>query len=500
MTASEAPWAWSPATLKPTADQEFLNGINRFVIHESAHQPLVGKAPGLTLGPFGQWFNRNETWAGLAAPWIDYLARSSYLLQQGRFAADLLYFYGEDSNLTALFDRKAPDVPAGYNFDYLNADALIHALSVDGGAITTRSGMRYRLLALDPYSRYMSLPVLRAIHALVSAGAVVCGAKPVGTPSLADDAAEFRRLNDELFGDGTGTHTLGQGRVYAGSGAAAALQALALAPDFDPQPAAAAAVPSGQVRFVHRILDHGDLYFVDNRSDNEVSLDATFRVSGFAPELWYAETGKSQPASYSIQNGRTTVPLHLEPWGTVFVVFREPAKLPMRKLPTLTETQLATLDATWDVSFQPGRGAPATAKFDKLTPWNESADPGVRYFSGSATYQISFQAPAGWSAARGRLWLDLGDVKNLASVTLNGHPLGVVWHAPFRVDLTTALHPGDNQLEVQVVNAWVNRMIGDEQPGATKYTFADVKPYNAKSPLLASGLLGPVRLIAVAGR
>jgi hypothetical protein len=113
---------------------------------------------------------------------------------------------------------------------------------------------------------------------------------------------------------------------------------------------------------------------------------------------------------------------------------------------------------------------------------------------------MSFQTPAGWSAARGRLWLDLGDVKNLASVTLNGHPLGVVWHAPFRVDLTTALHPGDNKLEVQVVNAWVNRMIGDEQPGATKYTFADVKPYNAKSPLLPSGLLGPVRLIAVAGR
>ena len=500
MTASEAPWAWSPATLKPTADQEFLNGINRFVIHESAHQPLVGKAPGLTLGPFGQWFNRNETWAEIAAPWIDYLARSSYLLQQGRFGADLLYFYGEDSNLTALFDRKAPDVPAGYNFDYLNADALIHALSVEDGAIATRSGMRYRLLALDPYSRYMSLPVLRALHALVSAGAVVCGAKPVGTPSLADDAAEFRRLNDELFGDGTGIHTVGQGRVYAGSGAAAALQALALAPDFDPQPASTASGPAGPVRFVHRILDHGDLYFVDNRSDNEVSLDATFRVSGFAPELWYAETGKSQPASYSIQNGRTTVPLHIEPWGTVFVVFREPAKLPRRELPTPAETRLATLDATWDVTFQPGRGAPATAKFDKLTSWNESADPGIRYFSGSATYQMSFQTPAGWSAARGRLWLDLGDVKNLASVTLNGHPLGVVWHAPFRVDLTTALHPGDNKLEVQVVNAWVNRMIGDEQPGATKYTFADVKPYNAKSPLLPSGLLGPVRLIAVAGR
>jgi len=117
MTAAAAPWAWSPVTLKPTADQELLNGINRFVIHESTHQPLVGKAPGLTLGPFGQWFNRNETWAEQAGPWIDYLARSSYMLQQGRFAADLVYFYGEDSNLTAIFAHTAPDIPAGYAFE-----------------------------------------------------------------------------------------------------------------------------------------------------------------------------------------------------------------------------------------------------------------------------------------------------------------------------------------------------------------------------------------------
>ena len=137
LTAAAAPWAWSPATLKPTADQELLNGINRFVIHESAHQPLVDKAPGLTLGPFGQWFNRNETWAEEAGPWVNYLARSSYLLQQGHFGADLIYFYGEDSNLTAIFENKAPDVPAGYGFDYINADALIHELNVADGRITT---------------------------------------------------------------------------------------------------------------------------------------------------------------------------------------------------------------------------------------------------------------------------------------------------------------------------------------------------------------------------
>ena len=136
LTAAGAPWAWSPATLKPTADQEFLNGINRFVIHESAHQPLVGKAPGMTLGPFGQWFNRNETWAEQARCWIDYLSRSSFLLQQGHFVADVVYFYGEDSNLTAIFSDKAPPIPAGYGFDYINADGLIHELRATKGRIT----------------------------------------------------------------------------------------------------------------------------------------------------------------------------------------------------------------------------------------------------------------------------------------------------------------------------------------------------------------------------
>jgi hypothetical protein len=233
LTASQAPWAWSPATLKPTADQEFLNGINRIVIHESAHQPFVDKAPGLTLGPFGQWFNRNETWANYASVWVDYLARTSYLLQQGRAVADVLYFYGEDSNLTAIFRTTAPPIPLGYNFDYVNADALIHEFSVKDGELASKAGMSYRVLVLDPYSQHMSLAVLRAIHTLVEQGAVVAGPKPVDTPSLADDVAEFNRLNNQLFGDGTGMHKFGKGMVLAGGNAASILQAARIAPDLN---------------------------------------------------------------------------------------------------------------------------------------------------------------------------------------------------------------------------------------------------------------------------
>jgi alpha-L-rhamnosidase/Glycosyl hydrolases family 2, sugar binding domain len=496
MTAAAAPWAWSPATLKPTADQEFLNGINRFVIHESAHQPLVGdhKAPGMTLGPFGQWFNRNETWAEQAGTWIDYLARTSYLLQQGKFGADLLYFYGEDSNLTAIFDNKSPDVPAGYGFDYVNADALIHELNVVNGRIETKGGMSYRVLGLDAYSQHMSLPVLRAIHKLVQDGAVVAGAKPADDPSLADDEAEFKKLNDELFGDGSGSHKVGKGTVYAGQKLAEVFQALSVAPDFD------YTRPESDTRleFVHRRLNDGDLYFVDNRGDDGHKVDATFRVSGKEAELWHPETGRIEPASFKVEGGRTTVPLELEPWGSVFVVFRKATSATNRNVPAGEKKELTTLDGSWKVTFQPDRGAPESITLDQLASWSDNSDPGVRYFSGTGTYSKTFDVPATSIGKGTQVWIDLGGVKNLAEVLVNGKSLGIVWHAPYRVNVTSAIKPGSNELAVKVTNAWVNRLIGDQQPGATKYTFADVKPYRANSPLLPSGMLGPVSVYSIA--
>ncbi|MGB6691635.1 MAG: glycosyl hydrolase [Terracidiphilus sp.] len=494
MTAAAAPWAWSPATLKPTADMEFLNGINRFVIHESAHQPLVDKAPGMTLGPFGQWFNRNETWAPEADTWINYLARTSFLLQQGHFGADVIYFYGEDSNLTAIFGDHSPDVAAGYGFDYVNADALIHEFSVSDGRIVTKSGMNYRILGLDKYSVHMSLPVLKAIHKLVEDGAVVAGPKPIDDPSLSDDEGSFHQLNDELFGDGTGVHKVGKGTVYAGQSLADALKAMGVAPDLDyTKPES-----DTDLEFVHRKLASADLYFVDNRSNRDETVDVTFRVAGKAPELWHAETGKTDPASYKIADGRTTVPLKLEPWGTVFVVFRKPTTATERTLPAKEETDLATVEGDWKISFQPKRGAPDSITVDKLESWTDNSDPGVKYFSGAGTYTKTIDAQAGWFKKGAHVWIDLGDVKNLAEVMVNGKSLGVVWHTPYRVDATGALKPGANEVSIKVINAWVNRLIGDQQPGVTdKITFADVKPYKANSPLQPSGLLGPVKVISV---
>jgi len=177
------------------------------------------------------------------------------------------------------------------------------------------------------------------------------------------------------------------------------------------------------------------------------------------------------------------------------VVFQNPTHRTSFELPKMTEAKLADIDGPWTVAFETGRGAPATATFDQLASWSENTDPGIKYFSGEGTYTNTIHAPANWFTRGAHLWIDLGSVKNLAQVSVNGKDLGVVWHAPYRVDVTAALKPGENQISVKVINAWVNRLIGDQQPGATQYTYADVKPYKANSPLLPSGLLGPVEVV-----
>jgi hypothetical protein len=492
LTAGSGAWSFSPETLKPTADRLLAMGLNRFVIHTSVHQPSNDKIPGLGLGPFGQWFTRHETWAEQAKVWTDYLARSCYMLQQGKFVADILYYYGEDSNITALFSNNPPPIPEGYNFDYVNADALVNRMSVSNGQITTTTGMSYRILALDPNSTHMSLAVLRKIRDMVNEGAVVVGSKPVDSPSQADNQAEFKTIADQLWGPG-----IGKGKVYAGRTIAEVLAALQVAPDFEyvkPQ-------QSTNLLFVHRKLADGDFYWINNRNARTEVLDATFRVAGKAPEFWHADTGTSEPASYQIANGRTTVPLRLDSNDAVFVVFRRASTAPSRSLPLQAEAKLATVQGSWNVAFQPNRGAPALITLSSLSSWSDNSDAGVKYFSGTGTYAKTIQAPADWFKAGTKLWLDLGDVKNIAEVSVNGKALGILWKPPFRMEVTSALKAGANTLEIKVVNLWVNRLVGDQQPNVTKkYTYTAQQFYRAESPLLPSGLLGPVQFIGTVNK
>ena len=491
-TTGSGAWAWTPEILKPTADRELAMGVNRFVIHTSVHQPLDDKLPGIGLGGYGQWFNRHETWAELAKPWMTYLARSSYMLQQGKFVADVAYLYGEDANLTQLFANQAPDVPAGYNFDYVNSDIVLHRLSVKNGRLVTPGGTSYRVLALDASTRRMTLPVLRKIRELVHDGAAVVGPMPMDSPSLSDDQTEFKTIAGQLFGSGTGDHSFGKGQVFAGQTLAEALQKLKVTPDFE----ISHQQPGTNLLFTHRRISDGEIYWVNNRDNRAETVTATFRVAGKAPELWHADIGKMEAASYRIADNRTIVPLRLGANDAVFVVFRRNADVSSRNIRLPIETTVASVEGSWKVQFQSGRGAPAEANFEKLLSWTESTDSGVKYFSGTATYSKSFQAPTTWFNTGAWLWMDLGDVKNIAEVSMNGKYLGIVWKPPFRVDVTGAMKPGTNTLEIKVTNLWVNRLIGDQQPDATqKYTYTNVRFYRADSPLLPSGLLGPVQIV-----
>jgi hypothetical protein len=481
MTSAFSPWAFAPADLRRVIDLEFAHGVNRPVIHTSVHQPADDKAPGLSLAIFGQYFNRHETWAEMARPWIDYISRSSFLLQQGRNVADIGYFYGEEAPITAL-NAQAPldDVPAGYGWDYVSPGALADQLSVENGEIVAKGGARYRFLYLGGTSRRMTLPVLRRIAALADAGAKIVGQAPERSPSLADDKAEFDALVDRLWSGG---------RVIAAKSVAEGIAQTGLAPDFD-------VAGAEDLLFVHRRLDDGEIYFVSNRADREARVEASFRLTGKAPELWFADSGKRVPLSYRIEGGRTIVPLDIAAEESVFVVFRKPAVAASAEIAATRYEPLATLSARWNVGFQPGRGAPASTGMATLTPLETSADPGIRYFSGIATYSSSFTLPRGVKPGT-PLALDLGRVGDVAEVRINGQLVGTAWHAPYRLDIGHATRNGTNTIEVRVANLWVNRLIGDAQPDARKIAFVAAPTYRPDAPLRPSGLIGPVILLGV---
>ena len=488
-------YAFSPETLKPTADMELAMGINRFFIHTSVHQPVFDKIPGLGFARNGQWFTRNETWAEQATSWTSYLGRSSFMLQQGKFVADIIYYYGEDNNITALYRDKLPELPTGFNYDFVNVDALINVLSVKNGSIVTPSGMSYRLLALDSNSRNMSLAVLLKIRDMVKEGAIVVGPKPITSPSLSDDLIEFRTVVNQLWSNGKNEKSFGKGKVYGGHTIGEVFNALNVNPDFEyTKPK-----ENTNLLFVHRKLPDTEIYWVNNRNNHTEKMEAIFRVSGKVPEIWHPVTGKIEQASYIIKGERTSVTLNLEPNDAVFVVFNKKTNTHSFILPEMIETLVKTISGPWEIAFQPKRGAPAAATLDTLVSWSESSDSGIKYFSGTAVYTKKIQASDSWFKSSNQLWLDLGAVKDIAEVLVNGKPLGILWKLPFRINVTDALKVGENNIEIKVTNLWVNRLIGDLQPNITKkYTYNNTETiYHADSPLQPSGLLGPVRILSI---
>jgi hypothetical protein len=623
-----AAWTNDPYSLKREGDKEFCLGVNRFIFHRYAHQPWLDRVPGMSMGPWGINFERTNTWWNQGSAWISYLSRCQYLLQQGRFVADLCYFYGEGAPISVQHDGLKPAVPAGYDYDVCNAEILLNQMSVQDGQIVLQSGMHYRVLVLPDMDR-MTLAVLRKIESLVTAGAVVYGPRPVASPSLADypdGDGQLKVLAQEVWGDCDGKkvteHADGKGRVVWGEPLASIL---GVAPDF--------ASDQLDVLDIHRVDQTSDIYFVSNQLDSDRVAECTFRVGGKAPELWYPDSGKiERPALYQQKDGSTTLPIHFDPSGSVFVVFRrataedpvisvnrdgaplgkavtqpqitiqkatygaagdpahtrdvqakiqalvekgqtiipvandltsgeDPARLMVKTLSVdytidgKAETASAregdsvslntqsyfpvffnlcrnpdaglTLETgeaghyemktaanatipcvvpplpsplevagPWKIEFPPNRGAPEKAAFASLISWTDSPVDGIKYFSGTATYETDLTIPAEFLGPGRHAYLDLGEVKNLAEVSVNGKSLGILWKAPFRVDITGAATVGINHLEIKITNLWPNRLIGDMSlPKEQQITWTSVSLYKPDSPLLPSGLLGPVSVI-----
>jgi hypothetical protein len=505
-TTETDPWAQGPFDLKPYADWAFSLGINRFVIHTSAHQPFTDAAhkPGITLGSAGQNYNRNNTWAEQAVAFNDYLSRCSYLLQQGRFVADVLYYYGEDAPVVVPYWKAVePHLPPGYADDWVNTEVLLQA-SVEDGSIVLPSGMRYRVLVVPDDVNRLTWPVVRKIRDLVTEGAIVLATHPGHSPSLADGLAEddsIRRVDANVWGPYGGYlrhhqdigHVYGKGIMYNGVGLEMVLQQRGIGPDFvhsDPD-------VGDTIVWIHRRTDRAEIYFVANQQARAVELTGMFRVVGREAELWDPATGAMQPASYKINTTETVVPLHLGPRGSAFVVFRKKVDSRKRVIPVRKETLFTTIGGPWQLRFPAGWGAPASLWLNNLVSWTRGKDSGMRYFSGTGVYTTMFNIQPHWLRGGQQIWIDLGSVKEVAEVFVNSKSLGIVWKPPFRVDITDALKPGANVLWVKVTNLWPNRLIGDEQPGAKKYCFSLIKPFTKDSPFLKSGLLGPVRVYGV---
>ncbi len=502
-------WKDGPFALKQLADRALCEGLNQFVFHTFTHSPPAAGLPGRAYHA-GADLNPRATWWADARPFIDYLSRCSYMLQRGLFVADVCGYYGDQSpNFWPAFHdvpRKPvfPGLDPGYDYDIANSDVIINRMRVQGGRWTLPDGHSYRLLVL-PAQDHIPAEVLDRIAVLVRAGGVVLGPKPARDPRLADQTrhtARVRELAEELWGSEASATALGRpvgaGKVFAGLTPSQALAVLGVPPDFT-----CARPPAGlEIDFIHRRTAAEDLYFVRNSGTNGGLARCRFRVPGQLPEIWDPATGRTGLRLAGVGAGEgIQVDLPLAPGGSLFVVFRPPVAAPGPVQALARPVAWEGVEGAWTVRFAEGWGAPGEVPFPTLKPWTDFAEEGIKYFSGTAAYHRLLELSAEKLHAGLHAHLDLGEVRELAEVILNGQSLGVLWKPPFRVDLTPVARAGKNELIVKVTNLWINRLVGDLQTKGRRYARTNQQPWtwtyggDESWREQASGLLGPVQLL-----
>ncbi len=503
-------WSAYPEILKPLADRAFCEGINNIVFHTVTSQRPEDGLPGYAYGA-GTHFNPNRVWWEQAAgPFLDYLNRCQSLLQSGLFVADVLFYNGDGVPNLVGPERIRPELGQGYDFDVCNEEVLLTRLSVKDGRIVLPDGMSYRLLVLPEETR-MPARVARKLEQLVEAGATIIGPRPERAPGLLnypESDNEIRKIAAKLWGNRQikGARAVGKGRVIEEKTPREVLLAGGILPDFEYESPSEA-----HLDFIHRADSEADWYFLCNRNVQPTEASLTFRQHGLQPELWDPLTGEQRPITdwrhSDESNPRTTFDYQFGPHESVFVVFRSPAK-PTQSDSTETFAKVQPVAGPWKVRFNPDWFYPVEANEDytriwnNLTDWTQSEDAAVKYYSGTATYQTEFELTEHPNPGT-EYYLNVGDVSYSARVILNGKDLGVAWCAPWQVKAKDALKKGTNQLTIEVVNTWQNRLVGDGfLPEAKRRTHTNIAHFYKQErrgkkiihPLMPAGLKGPVSI------
>jgi hypothetical protein len=546
-------WDEQPGMLKALGDRNYAAGINRLVYHVFMHNPWVNRAPGMTLNGIGLYFQRNQTWWKPGKAWVEYAQRCQALLQQGKPIVDVAVFTGEEiPRRSILPDRLVSTLPGifgdsivqaekkrlanagnplrtlpegvthsanmadpenwidplhGYAYDCINPDALLKA-TVHNGRIELPGGASYKLLILpqphpmSPTAKRMTPAVAKKIAELVQAGAtIIVNEAPDQSYSLSQSAVADKQVKTiagavwKKLPAGKGMQwKVGKGMVVQGPYKENSFTSIGLERDITFQDTSGK--PSHDIAWTHRAGDGFDIYFISNQRNENHGAVVTVRVTDRIPEIWDPVTGDTtRPDLYYFNKGCTQFPLALPANGSVFVVLRKPTKKYYFKHQGEQMMQ-HSIGRAWTVAFDSTKGGPAQpVVFEQLKDWSTDNNNAIKYYYGTATYTTTFDYK-NTVVSGARVLLDAGKVANLAEVYVNGKSCGVVWTPPYRVDITNALHPGKNELRIEVTNTWFNRLKGDQLlPEKERITVTNAPFWSKDKPLLPAGLLGPVTLI-----
>ena len=484
-----------PAMMKQRTDRFFAEGINNSLLHVYIMQPYEEKSPGVNAW-FGNEFDRKNTWFSHLDLFTQYLKRSNFMLQQGLNVADVAYFIGEDApKMTGITD---PPIPVGYQFDYINAEVIVRDMTVEDGLLTLPHGTQYRVLVL-PKQETMRPEVLKKIKELIFEGATVIGPAPERSPSLQNQPEadnQIKLMVKEVWGEvdkkEVTQRQYGKGWIIDGMTMEEVFEIIDCVPDCK--------LPEdNSIHYCHRNIDRIiDIYFITNQVDIEKIIFTEFRVTGMQPELWDATSGKTRILSaYEQRKESTIVPIKLAPYESAFIVFRHSAK---RSSVQNFETNypqhniVEELKGPWNVTFDASKfGSVPTIVFETLQDWTTFEDEKIKYYSGEANYQIQFSIPKIQEGES--IIIDLGNLTSMAKVYINEEYAGGVWTPPYELDISKFVKIGINDLQVKVVNNWMNRLIGDQNlPENERETWCLVNPYHVGSQLQPSGLFGPVSI------